>query len=1024
MNTANKLIRKNVIAALILLSACLPCFARNLLQNPSFEEGKPKPGICGILTGWNARDVGGVAGLHSISTKKAQDGTRSAQIDIPDGQSAFCYFTPDSIQAQGGKSYRLTFYALYPEAKAGASARAIITRLNAEKKFDGMDGIKTVKITPAPDWTKYTLEYQMPANSSSYCINVRFCLDGSGQIWYDNISFEEIAPPQTIVEFYPGSVNDEKTIYAIRGEACQLLLYAFVDGDRQGIVLRIDAPACFPLLDAAPFYYPNPDKIQIPPFTRHVQGSRIEYDIPLIQPAVLPVSRSAGDLFTGEALLFKTPADMVRSDLSWSLWRGNEKLSSGNLKIQGLTDPAPDAALPGYFTVSSWYSPLLNFLNDADAFSQWLEVMKRSGVSADSVSNSLHPDKQALLKKRGWTNNRTLWFEVPNHCLTGMSNSPQYEKFMKSSLNFSGKFDKKMLAWDFEPALKDDYYHDCPVCRQAFEKNYGKSTAGLKNSEAIEAKFPEQFLQFRSGQLKEIIKKYGQWCKENNCQSGLVIGAVPFEPDETNLLQLKRLCGDIKSYAEYVDYYMPMAYFKPEQFWSSLAAIKAFYPGSVIPVVTSDERHNQTTYPYSLTTPECVRSELLTVAVHGCRQVCLFMGFYVFDGRQILAQRQAMREIAMFEDYLFNGTDAGSLLQLKAQGGMLRGTVKKYKEKSLIALFNLDTAQSRTAVLSLLSGEGEFSLAEPSAKRFFTNKAGSGRLKANDLNNISFTLPPGDVRFFILSAAENDNSANWRPTALEPATPAVVRQWSILDTDSWKCIASGTSGKTAEKITIKNGEAIAEIIPADGAVISKLTDSATRNLVMYKEEGQDGFFRDLFWTPESVRWANDCRLPYQLKKLQVSGNNLEISFEHKLCHPLLAGLIISKDYTFAPGMKSVKNKTTIRNENSSARSITFWSHNRPVLDIKTVEFKISDSETLVPAASNDTNIYIPADRISGCVTVADRKTPRFNIIWPKAILERLYFWTGGSNPTTEGIFRPARLEPGQSWSAEIAVELK
>ncbi len=1022
MKHAKKLVKKVAIAAIILISVSLPCFAQNLLQNPSFEEGKSKPGTCAILDGWNVRDVDGVAGLHSISTKKAQNGTRSAQIDIPDGKNSFCYFTPNLIQVQGGKNYRLTFYALYPEAKTGASASAIITRFNAEKKFDGMDGIKTVKITPSPDWKKYTLEYQMPANSNSYCINLRLCLDRSGQIWFDNVSFEEIATPQTIVEFYPGSVNDEKTIYAIRGEACQLLVYTFVAGDRQDIVLRIDAPAGFPLLDAVPFYYPN--QIQILPFTKQAQGDHIEYNIPLNQAVVLPMSRSDCTLFTGEALLFKTTADMLRSDLIWSLWRGNEKLISGNLKIQGLTDSAPDAALPKLFTVSSWYSPLLNFLNDTDAFNQWLNVMIRTGVSGDSISNSLHPDKQALLEKKGWANNRALWFEVPNHCLTGMSNSPQYENFIKSSLNFSDNFNKKMLLWDFEPALKDDYYHDCPICRRAFEEKYGKSTAGLKNSEAIEAKFPEQFLQFRNGQLLEIIKKYGQWCKENNCLSGLVIGAIPFERDEANLLQSKRLIGDIKSYANYVDYYMPMAYFNPEQFWCSLDAIKTFYPGSVIPVVTSDQRHNQTTYSYSLSTPECVRSELLSAAAFGCRQVCLFMGFYVFDGRQILAQRRAMREIAMFEDYLFNGTDAGSLLRLKPQGNRLRGVVKKYKEKYLVVIFNLDTAQSRTAALNLLPGKGEFSLAEPSAKRFFTNKAGSSRLKADDLNNISFTLQPGDVRFFILSAPESDNSANWQSTTLESATAAVVKHWSILNKNSWECIASGTDGKTAEKIIVKNGKSIAEVLPEDGAVISRLAGTAGRNLVMYKEEGQDGFFRDLFWAPEAIHWTNDCRLPYQFKKIQIAGNNLEISFEHKLCHPLLAGLIINKDYTFAPGMKSVKNKTTIRNEGSSAKSIEFWSHNRPALELKTAEFKISDSETLVPSSSNDSNIYIPAERISGCITVADQGTPRFNIIWPKTMLDKLYFWTGGNNPTTEGIFQPVKLEPGQSWSAEIELEVK
>jgi hypothetical protein len=279
-----KLTRNALISAVILICASPSCLAQNLLQNPSFEDGRPKTGISGILPGWNVRDVNGTAGFHTISAAPAQDGNRSAKIDIPEGKNLICYFTPASFQVKGGKSYRLTFYALYPEAKAGAAASAIITRLTAEKKFDGMDGIKNIKITPARDWTKYTLEYQVPANNNNYYINIRFCLDGSGQIWFDNVLFEEIATPQTIVEFYPGSVNDEKTVYAIRGEACQLLLYAFVAGDRKNIVLQIDAAVNFPLLDAVPFHYP--DQIQILPFTRHIQGNRIEYSIPLNPAAV------------------------------------------------------------------------------------------------------------------------------------------------------------------------------------------------------------------------------------------------------------------------------------------------------------------------------------------------------------------------------------------------------------------------------------------------------------------------------------------------------------------------------------------------------------------------------------------------------------------------------------------------------------------------------------------------------------------------------------------------------------------
>ncbi len=996
---------KKFCVSLLLIGATISSgLAENLLKNPGFEKGTPRPGMSRFLMGWDIRSMADVIRFHDLDVKNPYEGKRAARICIPAEKSnAVGYFSPsEMIPVKSGKNYRLTFSARFPDAPTGSKAEARLSRFDAERKFIGMGGIKAIAVQPSTEWRSYSLDYLLPPGQADSFLSLQLLLSGSGEVFYDQISLEEVESPKLALEFYPSSVNTEKTLYPIVGELCHLLIYPFTSGSREKMTLVLDAPVEFPLVQALPAYGFNVKEIE--PFTREKIEGGIRYRIPLPPQIVLPISRLASDLFTGEGLLFRAESKPKNSVLKWALEQNGERLESGIIELRPLVVEA--SPLPREFSLFTWYAPFLNVLTDPVVLQEWLKQLKRSGITGGSIGG---PRNVAVFNAEKFRNIRSFWYLVPEHCLTKFLENRKFIDFLERMRNGISGFDSPTVNWNFEPGLKD-YYHLCPDCCRAFERFSGHSIAGMIDGREVEKMYPEQYLAFRTGQYEQIVKNYSEWCRNAGARAALCSYTVAAEQTAERRENLQRRLGNLPAYAKLLDCYMPQVYSPPERHWDQQEAMLKFYPGTVVPVYTSDERHNRNTYSYSLLTPEALRLEVLMAAAQGCRKVGFFVGSHTFDGRQIQALRQALADIAVFEDYWFHGDDSNAVTAALSHP-MIRFNVKKYQGKYLLTVFNPDSMRSHHISLKLMPELKEFMITVPREQRVLQQPDGRRIFRTGEI--LALALPPSTVRFFLISVPEPAFSG--QPEILKPIAELQKRKFSLLNQDGWECEGIGLSSESPERIVIRRNDRQIVVNVADGAVIGSIEP---QNLVFYEKEGRGGFFRDLFWQPEQVRWGLDCRMPYRLRFVRLESGKLWLELDHEMQQNPVKGLLLQKTYMFSSDFRQLDARIRISNPTGHLIDFAYWAHNRTTIAKPRAVYEIPGLKTIVAAETAEENIFLPA---SDSRQVILSKQLEFS--WDGAGLDYFYFWLGDMSPSVELIGVPIKLAPGQNWGVTICCRL-
>ena len=941
-------------------ASALSKIGENLIPNGSFEDGKP--GASQILPGWVRRTAGGSFGFHSIDATKAASGKRSVRIAIPETAPAKStgYVAANWIKVAPGKCYKLSYKAYC--AQGNASATIILH--DAQKRYAGFGGVRTSKVKNAGDWQTFEMEYFTPGRSAeSYYICLQLELHGTGEVWFDDVRLEEVAPAAVKTEFYPSELNYSRKLTGIAGEQLSVIFYFFTSGKRDGFVLDLEVPANLLPVFSGVTYAVNTPQIPAVPQKGAAAGYK-RYRLQLTADAVQPMQRFAGDLFSGLSLLFDGDPG-VDGRLKWQLSQGGKKLDGGEFKLEML--PQEKVTLPRYPVIFSWYEPYLNYVRDSAVLQKYLNNILRSGITGASVSES---KEIAMFNTAGFTNQRGFWQQAPGNCLTGMiGNQKIWDRIDLMAKNLS-VYNKAVLCWNFEPDLRD-FYHYCPQCHRAFCK-FAKLPESTKISDGYNAEklYPEEYMRFRCSQHNYINETFDRICKKNKVISGINGYRVT---RGMNMLELKRRTGGVREIIERVDIYQAQIYALPDLLWHWQMDMLKYNPNTMI-TYTTDERNKGGTYPYSLITPELIECEVLIAGIQRVKNLVFFVGYHTLDGKQILALRRALSRIAAREDML-----DGKAEYISAQGNeLVRWRKFTRNGRTMLAAVNCDSTRQLWSAVPLTKDMAAVDLEKSIG--FMPDKQ----------NRLAVRLNPYEVRFFEIVKKSELSKYSVESAALPDQQPQAR---SLFKNADWN-LFEDASGVISVKF---NQKELWQIRRNDGAILG-----------CKSYNGKSGFFfRDLFNVPREAAWSADCRQGYEFTGASTDGKALKIGFKRDLIHRQLKGLQLQKVYRITP--EKISCRITVVNLGNVARRIAFWQHHRPSFPVKKAIKFTSGSKSLTIDVHSPTNNYLTGGSStlqSSCgMQLVMSQTP-----------EKYYFWHDQDHPVSCEMFFPAvDLEPGKNW---------
>lgn len=951
--------------------------AQNLIENSSFEEGKILNGRSRILPGWSVRSY--TAKMHRVAAG-GSDGKRAAVIQTDKEESG--YFSPRQISVASGARLHLKLRYRFKRTSPRGWAAAVIVPSDSKGKKMSFGTIKYHYLEPAADWTAAEVKYQLPAKDPrGYKVSVRLQLNGPGEVWFDQVELQVILPEKNIVEFYPSSVNKDKTLYPIKGESNPLLFYVYTNGSPKNRVLELDVPADFPLLGAAPVFTSGktaPSKI-----SETQKGSRRYYKIPLDEKTVLPVQRAVSRLFTGTALLFDAGKNLKPGVLNWKI----KDISSGKIKIAPQTAPT-GLKLPEKFTLYTWYTPILSNIPSEKGVESYIRSMKKSGITGGSLT----PARMALYRKHQFSNYRCTWYVTPQKCYTGMLAGQHMTKYFTNMLKSMKGSVNPTLVWNYEPGL-DEFYHFCPKCRSAFAKCIGKNVDKIKNGREAEKRYPKEFMQFRCGQIKEIVSRFAGLCRKYDTSP--ILNSYIFPGNESGMPFFKRRIGDVSSYNSLLKSYSAQVYLAPHQLWDGLENNLKRAPG-MIPCFTSDERHNQDTFPYSLVTPEQVYLETIIAALHKSPAIHFFIGVFTFDGRQMLTLRKAMDEIAFWEKFIFDGSVSKDATAGSSTVPAVRWRAYKYKGELLLALVNPDLSETAQVQFDLKPGMSSFNITEPLKNRRFVRQ---GKEVFSSGSKAVFELKPGEIRYILLTPVKKA-AAGVQKVELRDQLPGLQKK-ILLTKDGYKVTAEGLKKDLPDVITVEKGNFQAVIEVKNGAIV---------------RTGKVQLYRDNLKYPSSASWSRDFMGRYDFKSCQFADGKLEIEFEKPLKSIGSGKLHLTKKIIFSRDLQAIDALITLKNTGKAPFDAAYWNWNQ--LDIPTDKLILDrpGSKLWHAAGQKNVNHFLPV-KWSQWIKASNKYYLGWDTGRPEEDgleLEKWYVYTASACPTVEQMGYKQTIKPGKS----------
>ena len=969
---------KSIFLTFLLIMSAALYSSENMLVNASFEKGKAQNGKARILPGWSIRSYS--ASIHRILENGGFDDKRAAMIKTEKEESG--YFSPKQIEVPSGSRIHLKFYYRYKRLSPRSWAAAMIIPSDSKGKRMPYGNIKQHYLEPAEKWTASEVKYQLPIKDpKGYKVNIRLQLNGPGEVLFDQVELKIILPEKNIVEFYPSSVNTNKTLYPIKGESSPLLFYVYTNGSKKNRILELDVPVEFPLMGATPMFTNGkaaPSKI-----SAMTKGNRRYYKISLDEKTILPIQRAVNRLFTGTALLFETGNNLKAGVLNWKI----NGIGSGKIKIVPQVAQA-GLKLPERFKLYTWYTPLLTGIPSDQAVINYIRSMKKSGI----VGGSLSSQRKKLFNEQGFANYRCTWYVTPGKCYTGMLAGQHMTKYFTNMLNSMKGSLEPTLVWNYEPGL-EEFYHFCPQCRQAFSKYIGKNIDQVKNGRDAEKLYPKEFMQFRCDQIKEVISCFASLCKKYD--TAPIVNSYIFPGNKSGMPFFKRRIGDVSSYCHLLKSYSAQVYLAPYRLWDSLENNLKNAP-NMIPCFTSDERHNQDTYPYSLVTPEQLYLETVIAALLKSPAIHFFIGVFTFDGRQMLVLRKAMDEIAIWEKFIFDGIVTMDAVKGNSTNPAARWRAYSYKNQTLLALVNPDLAETAYLQLALTPNMKSFNVTEPLKNRMLVRK-GKEIFSAGD--KIVFELKPGEIRYILLTNGKKADASVIK-VEVSDSLPGIQKK-ILLNKGGYKVISEGMKANSFDSITVEKGGNKAVIEVKNGAIVR------TGNIQLY---------RDNLKYPVSASWNRDVMGRYDFKSCQLIDGKLEIELEKPLKSVGSGALHLTKKIIFSQDLQVIDALIILKNTGKVPFDTAYWNWNQLDIPVKQLVLERPGSELWRAAGQKGVNHFLPV-KWSQWIKASNK----YYLGWDTGRLEedgleldKWYVYTASNCPTLEQIGYTKTIKPGKS----------
>jgi hypothetical protein len=149
-----------------------------MLKNPSFEKGDKKPES---WERWSGKDS-----EAQWSTDNFRSGKRSVSILTASGKSGCRWILEEGIKVVPGAEYLLTGWIKTKDAKGNCSINIAWYSTNGWIKTS-----KSLLINKTHDWRLLKVKAKAPEKAVCAKIYVGKILAGSGQCWFDDLSFEQ-----------------------------------------------------------------------------------------------------------------------------------------------------------------------------------------------------------------------------------------------------------------------------------------------------------------------------------------------------------------------------------------------------------------------------------------------------------------------------------------------------------------------------------------------------------------------------------------------------------------------------------------------------------------------------------------------------------------------------------------------------------------------------------------------------------------------------------------------------------------
>ncbi len=981
-----------------MLKFLLPCFLfymfflsaqQPLVFNGGFEEGKPKRFHWNILPGWEVSSYKDSCGGHYIVPDNSARGGRHAVIRFEKETEHSGFFAMEKqhlFPVSRGKNYRLTFRAKYIPGNNDTKAFVRIDGFTEQKAFIG-EMRKETPLLPSKAWKTYTMDYQAPSGrQEKYFLRAVFFLHGIGELFLDDVSITEI--PVKKVRFFPASVNDTGRLQIVPGELAPLYLYLF--GITSPATLFLDTPAEIELLDTVPVYA---GKAVNPPFFSEKTKNTKHYKIPL-SPNLFP---ARNNMFTGQVLVFSASNAVKEGTIQWRIANKDMQiLESGTFKIFPVH--LPKTELPKNFRIYSWWVPYLNHSQNISVCRRMIKQLRQDGITGGSTARPSRPsrEKTDLFNQMSWTVLHTYWHESQGElCLTKFITDGSLEKLIKRQTGYLQGFRQKYFVWNYEPTK--EYFHFCPLCRDAFAKFSGKNASRLKSGTEAEKKYPVEYMAFRDEQFRILMQKTQAIATEKQCPFIFDSYMLHCPPDAPEYLSIRRKMGNIYSYGGLIDCYSPQLYTTTRGIWKCLETLRQHYHGKMIPTFDTGELRGpsfQAPYYYAMNTADRIRCGLLQTAVFRIREVLLFEGIHNLDASARAGIREALSIIALTENHLFEGKETEKFVNVCKTSPNIKVIQRELHGEKMVMFLNILSEKEQNILFRFSSIENGAVLVDPVRKIRILNTSGS---------DVFLRIPPGNARVFMMVDRQ---TAERYPAVMLPAKPDNPNIRPLFSNSKWQI------QNTEDEIVIRNGTRSLSIGYCGATVLS--WKDRLREMVLGSDPDQDGLFRNFFWKPESSRGNLDAYARYRLEECSAEGNELNLIFSWTTKRPP-AGLLIRKHYRLSDGLREIACLISLKNNAQEDAEFALWIHNRPNVEKKDFRYQIGElPECKVPPTGTD--LFLPAK--SSVLRIGD-------IVFHASLdqLEQYYFWFGNF-PTGEMILKSVTLKPDSVWKTSLRAVLQ